>query len=73
MNSPHPCDSYNTWSMLTSPSPAGPVSPKLVAVGTVVVTAVAKLPDTFATGVEKFGVVERAHLLRDTNRNSAIR
>jgi dipeptidyl aminopeptidase/acylaminoacyl peptidase len=41
--------------------------------GTVVANAVAKLPDTFAAGVEKFGVVDRALFLRYTNRNSAIR
>jgi len=41
--------------------------------GTVVANAVAKLPDTFAAGIEKFGVVDRALFLRYTNRNSAIR
>jgi dipeptidyl aminopeptidase/acylaminoacyl peptidase len=41
--------------------------------GTVVANAVAKLPDTFAVGIEKFGVVDRALFLRYTNRNSAIR
>ncbi len=41
--------------------------------GTVVANAVTKLPDTFAAGVEKFGVVDRALFLRYTNRNSAIR
>jgi dipeptidyl aminopeptidase/acylaminoacyl peptidase len=41
--------------------------------GTVVANAVAKLPNTFAVGIEKFGVVDRALFLRYTNRNSAIR
>ena len=41
--------------------------------GTVVANAVAKYPDLFAVGVEKFGVVDRALFLRYTNRNSAIR
>jgi len=41
--------------------------------GTVVANAVAKLPDTFAAGIEKYGVVDRALFLRYTNRNSAIR
>ena len=41
--------------------------------GTVVANAVTKLPDTFAVGIEKFGVVDRALFLRYTNRNSAIR
>jgi dipeptidyl aminopeptidase/acylaminoacyl peptidase len=41
--------------------------------GTVVANAVSKLPDTFAAGIEKFGVVDRALFLRYTNRNSAIR
>lgn len=41
--------------------------------GTVVANAVAKLPDTFAVGIEKFGVVDRALFLRYANRNSAIR
>jgi len=41
--------------------------------GTVVANAVAKLPGTFAVGIEKFGVVDRALFLRYTNRNSAIR
>jgi dipeptidyl aminopeptidase/acylaminoacyl peptidase len=41
--------------------------------GTVVANAVAKLPDTFAVGIEKFGVVDRALFLRYTNRNSEIR
>lgn len=41
--------------------------------GTVVANAVTKLPDTFAVGIEKFGVVDRALFLRYTNRNSEIR
>lgn len=41
--------------------------------GTVVANAVAKYPDLFAVGIEKFGVVDRALFLRYTNRNSAIR
>lgn len=41
--------------------------------GTVVANAVAKLPDTFAVGIEKFGVVDRALFLKYTNRNSEIR
>jgi len=41
--------------------------------GTVVANAVAKFPDTFAVGIEKFGVVDRALFLRFTNRNSEIR
>lgn len=41
--------------------------------GTVVANAVTKLPDTFAVGIEKYGVVDRALFLRYTNRNSAIR
>jgi len=41
--------------------------------GTVVANAVAKYPDTFAVGIEKFGVVDRALFLRYTNRNSEIR
>ena len=41
--------------------------------GTVVANAVAKYPDIFAVGIEKFGVVDRALFLRYTNRNSAIR
>jgi dipeptidyl aminopeptidase/acylaminoacyl peptidase len=41
--------------------------------GTVVANAVARYPDTFAVGIEKFGVVDRALFLRYTNRNSAIR
>jgi dipeptidyl aminopeptidase/acylaminoacyl peptidase len=58
---------------------AGLTDPKRVGIsggshgGTVVANAVAKLPDTFAAGVEKFGVVDRALFLRYTNRNSAIR
>ena len=58
---------------------AGITDPKRVAVGggshggTVVANAVAKLPDTFAAGIEMFGVVDRALFLRYTNRNSAIR
>ncbi|MFT4113354.1 prolyl oligopeptidase family serine peptidase [Silvibacterium sp.] len=57
----------------------GLVDPKRVGIsggshgGTVVANAVAKLPDTFAVGIEKFGVVDRALFLRYTNRNSAIR
>jgi len=41
--------------------------------GTVVANAVTKLPDTFAVGIEKFGVVDRALFLKYTNRNSEIR
>jgi dipeptidyl aminopeptidase/acylaminoacyl peptidase len=41
--------------------------------GTVVANAVAKFPDTFAVGIEKFGVVDRALFLQYTNRNSEIR
>ncbi|HEX3941934.1 MAG TPA: S9 family peptidase [Acidobacteriaceae bacterium] len=41
--------------------------------GTVVACAVTKLPDTFAAGIEKFGVADRALFLRYTNRNSEIR
>jgi dipeptidyl aminopeptidase/acylaminoacyl peptidase len=58
---------------------AGLADPKHVGIsggshgGTVVANAVAKLPDTFAVGIEKFGVVDRALFLRYTNRNSAIR
>jgi dipeptidyl aminopeptidase/acylaminoacyl peptidase len=58
---------------------AGLADPKHVGIsggshgGTVVANAVAKLPDTFAVGIEKFGVVDRALFLHYTNRNSAIR
>jgi dipeptidyl aminopeptidase/acylaminoacyl peptidase len=58
---------------------AGLTDPKRVGIsggshgGTVVANAVVKLPDTFAVGIEKFGVVDRALFLRYTNRNSAIR
>ena len=38
-----------------------------------VANAVTKYPDTFAVGIEKFGVVDRALFLRYTNRNSEIR
>jgi dipeptidyl aminopeptidase/acylaminoacyl peptidase len=41
--------------------------------GTVVANAVTKLPDTFAAGIELFGVVDRALFLQYTNRNSKIR
>jgi dipeptidyl aminopeptidase/acylaminoacyl peptidase len=41
--------------------------------GTVVANAVARYPNTFAVGIEKFGVVDRALFLKYTNRNSAIR
>jgi dipeptidyl aminopeptidase/acylaminoacyl peptidase len=41
--------------------------------GTVVANAVARLPDTFAAGIEMFGVVDRALFLQYTNRNSRIR
>jgi dipeptidyl aminopeptidase/acylaminoacyl peptidase len=41
--------------------------------GTVVANAVARYPNTFAVGIEKFGVVDRALFLQYTNRNSAIR
>jgi dipeptidyl aminopeptidase/acylaminoacyl peptidase len=57
----------------------GLADPKRVAIGgsshggTVVANAVAKLPDTFAAGIEMFGVVDRALFLRYTNRNSRIR
>jgi dipeptidyl aminopeptidase/acylaminoacyl peptidase len=55
------------------------VDPKRVAIGggshggTVVANAVTKLPDTFAAGIEMFGVVDRALFLLYTNRNSKIR
>ena len=58
---------------------AGIADPRRVAIGggshggTVVANAVAKLPDTFAAGIEMFGVVDRALFLRYTNRNSKIR
>lgn len=58
---------------------AGLADPKHIGIsggshgGTVVANAVTKLPDTFAVGIEKFGVVDRALFLRYTNRNSAIR
>ena len=58
---------------------AGITDPKRVAIGggshggTVVANAVARYPDTFAAGIEMFGVVDRALFLRYTNRNSAIR
>jgi dipeptidyl aminopeptidase/acylaminoacyl peptidase len=57
----------------------GVADPKRVAIGggshggTVVANAVAKLPDTFAAGIEMFGVVDRALFLQYTNRNSKIR
>jgi dipeptidyl aminopeptidase/acylaminoacyl peptidase len=57
----------------------GLADPKRVAIGggshggTVVANAVAKLPDTFAAGIEMFGVVDRALFLKYTNRNSRIR
>lgn len=41
--------------------------------GTVVANAVTKLPNTFAAGIEMFGVVDRALFLQYTNRNSKIR
>ena len=58
---------------------AGLTDPKHIGIsggshgGTIVANAVAKLPDTFAVGIEKFGVVDRALFLRYTNRNSEIR
>jgi dipeptidyl aminopeptidase/acylaminoacyl peptidase len=58
---------------------AGLVDPKRVAIGggshggTVVANAVTKFPDTFAAGIEMFGVVDRALFLQYTNRNSKIR
>jgi dipeptidyl aminopeptidase/acylaminoacyl peptidase len=58
---------------------AGLADPKRVGIsggshgGTIVANAVAKLPDTFAVGIEKFGVVDRALFLKFTNRNSEIR
>ena len=58
---------------------AGLADPKRIGIsggshgGTVVANAVTKLPDTFAVGIEKFGVVDRALFLRYTNRNSEIR
>jgi dipeptidyl aminopeptidase/acylaminoacyl peptidase len=58
---------------------AGLTDPKHVGIsggshgGTVVANAVAKFPDTFAVGIEKFGVVDRALFLQYTNRNSEIR
>jgi len=57
----------------------GITDPKRVAIGggshggTVVANAVTKLPDTFAAGIEMFGVVDRALFLEYTNRNSKIR
>jgi dipeptidyl aminopeptidase/acylaminoacyl peptidase len=57
----------------------GLADPKRVAIGggshggTVVANAVTKLPDTFAAGIEMFGVVDRALFLQHTNRNSKIR
>jgi dipeptidyl aminopeptidase/acylaminoacyl peptidase len=57
----------------------GLADPKRVAIGggshggTVVANAVTKLPDTFAAGIEMFGVVDRALFLQYTNRNSRIR
>ncbi len=57
----------------------GIADPKRVAIGggshggTVVANAVAKLPGTFAAGIEMFGVVDRALFLQYTNRNSRIR
>ena len=57
----------------------GLADPKRVAIGggshggTVVANAVTKLPDTFAAGIELFGVVDRALFLEYTNRNSKIR
>lgn len=57
----------------------GIADPRQVAVGggshggTVVANAVVKLPDTFAAGIEMYGVVDRALFLRYTNRNSKIR
>lgn len=57
----------------------GLVDPKHVGIsggshgGTVVANAVAKYPDVFAVGIEKYGVVDRALFLKYTNRNSAIR
>ncbi len=41
--------------------------------GTIVANAVTKLPNTFAAGIEMFGVVDRALFLQYTNRNSKIR
>lgn len=58
---------------------AGIADPKRVGIGggshggTVVANAVTKLPDTFAAGIEMFGVVDRALFLQYTNRNSKIR
>jgi dipeptidyl aminopeptidase/acylaminoacyl peptidase len=58
---------------------SGIADPKHVAIGggshggTVVANAVAKLPNTFAAGIEMFGVVDRAIFLKYTNRNSKIR
>lgn len=58
---------------------SGLADPKHVAIGggshggTVVANAVTKLPDTFAAGIEMFGVVDRALFLQYTNRNSKIR
>ena len=58
---------------------SGLADPKRVAIGggshggTVVANAVAKLSDTFAAGIEMFGVVDRALFLQYTNRNSKIR
>ncbi len=58
---------------------AGIADPTRVAIGggshggTVVANAVARLPSTFAAGIEMFGVVDRALFFQHTNRNSAIR
>jgi dipeptidyl aminopeptidase/acylaminoacyl peptidase len=58
---------------------AGLTDPKHVGIsggshgGTVVANAVARYPDTYAAGIEKFGVVDRALFLVYTNRNSEIR
>jgi dipeptidyl aminopeptidase/acylaminoacyl peptidase len=58
---------------------AGLADPKHVGIsggshgGTVVANAVARYPDLFAVGIEKYGVVDRALFLRYTNRNSKIR
>ncbi len=58
---------------------AGIADPRRVAVaggshgGTIVANAVTKLPNTFAAGIEMYGVVDRALYLEYTNRNSRIR
>ena len=58
---------------------AGLTDPKHVGIsggshgGMIVGNAVARYPDTFAVGIEKFGAIDRTLYLRYTNRNSEIR